>query len=77
LPVSRAAPIRSDTQHPDEQTNATSAAIKTACAATRRPAVSFRFIQDLLLLNHPDSISDADRAERRLFVMRFQQLTGQ
>jgi hypothetical protein len=36
-------------------------------AAIRRPAGQFSiFIQDLLLLNHPDSISDADRAERRL-----------
>ncbi len=28
------------------------------------------------LLKDPDSIGDAERAERRLFVMRFQQLTG-
>ena len=70
--------IRSDTQHPDEQDERyIRSAIKTA--KRRNPATSgsvFDFIQDLLLLNHPDSISDADRAERRLFVMRFQQLTG-
>ncbi len=36
----------------------------------------FDFIQDVLLLNDPDSISRDERAERRLFVMRFQQLTG-
>src|SRR6185369_15762551 len=70
--------IRSDTQHPDEQDERyIRNAIKTA--KRRNPATSgsvFDFIQDLLLLNHPDSISDADRAERRLFVMRFQQLTG-
>ena len=70
--------IRSDTQHPDEQDERyIRSAIKTA--KRRNPATSgsvFDFIQDLLLLNDPDSISDADRAERRLFVMRFQQLTG-
>ena len=70
--------IRSDTQHPDEQDERyIRNAIKTA--KRRNPATSgsvFDFIQDLLLLQDPDSISDADRAERRLFVMRFQQLTG-
>ena len=70
--------IRSDTQHPDEQDERyIRSAIKTA--KRRNPATSgsvFDFIQDLLLLKDPDSISDADRAERRLFVMRFQQLTG-
>ena len=70
--------IRTDTQHPDEQDERyIRSAIKTA--KRRNPATSgsvFDFIQDLLLLKDPDSISEADRAERRLFVMRFQQLTG-
>jgi len=70
--------IRTDTEHPDEQDERyIRVAIKTA--KRRNPATSgsvFDFIQDLLLLKDPDSISDADRAERRLFVMRFQQLTG-
>ncbi len=70
--------IRIDTRHPDEQDERyIRNAIKTA--KRRNPATSgsvFDFIQDLLLLKDPDSISDADRAERRLFVMRFQQLTG-
>ena len=70
--------IRSDTQHPDEQDERyIRSAIKSA--KRRNPATSgsvFDFIQDLLLLKDPDSIGDADRAERRLFVMRFQQLTG-
>jgi (1->4)-alpha-D-glucan 1-alpha-D-glucosylmutase len=70
--------IRSDTRHPDEQDERyIRASIKTA--KRRNPATSgsvFEFIQDLLLLKDPDSIGDADRAERRLFVMRFQQLTG-
>jgi (1->4)-alpha-D-glucan 1-alpha-D-glucosylmutase len=69
---------RTDTQHPDEQDERyIRAAIKTA--KRRNPATSgsvFDFIQDLLLLKDPDSIGEADRAERRLFVMRFQQLTG-
>jgi len=70
--------IRTDTQHPDEQDERNiRSAIKTA--KRRNPATSgsvFDFIQDLLLLKDPDSIGEADRAERRLFVMRFQQLTG-
>src|SRR5260370_40278742 len=36
----------------------------------------FDFVQSVLLLEHPDGIDDAERAERRLFVMRFQQFTG-
>jgi (1->4)-alpha-D-glucan 1-alpha-D-glucosylmutase len=70
--------IRTDTRHPDEQDDRhIRGAIKAA--KRRNPATSgsvFDFIQDLLLLKDPESISDADRAERRLFVMRFQQLTG-
>src|SRR6202023_3695865 len=63
---------------PDEQDERY---IRTAIrnAKRRNPATSasvFDFIQDLLLLKDPDSIGEADRAERRLFVMRFQQLTG-
>ena len=70
--------IRADTQHPDEQDERyIRSAIKTA--KRRNPATSasvFDFIQDLLLLKDPDSIGEPERAERRLFVMRFQQLTG-
>ncbi len=70
--------IRTDTQHPDEQDDRyIRAAIKTA--KRRNPATSasvFDFIQDLLLLKDPDRIGDPERAERRLFVMRFQQITG-
>jgi len=70
--------IRTDTQHPDEQDERN---IRIAIKAARRrnPATSgsvFDFIQDLLMLKDPESIGDNDRAERRLFVMRFQQLTG-
>ena len=70
--------IQSDTRHPDEQDDRNiRGAIKAA--KRRNPATSasvFDFIQDLLLLKDPDSIGDTDRAARRLFVMRFQQLTG-
>jgi (1->4)-alpha-D-glucan 1-alpha-D-glucosylmutase len=70
--------IRTDTKHPDEQDERY---IRSAIKAAKRrnPATSgsvFDFIQDLLLLKDPDSLSDAYRTERRLFVMRFQQLTG-
>ena len=70
--------IRIDTQRPDDQDERyIRAAIKIA--KRRNPATSgsvFDFIQNLLLLKDPDSIGDAERAERRMFVMRFQQLTG-
>jgi (1->4)-alpha-D-glucan 1-alpha-D-glucosylmutase len=70
--------IHLDTRQPDEQDERY---IRSAIriAKRRNPATSesvFDFIQDLLLLKDPSSIGDADRAERRLFVMRFQQLTG-
>jgi (1->4)-alpha-D-glucan 1-alpha-D-glucosylmutase len=70
--------IQIDTKHPDEQDDRN---IRIAIKAARRrnPATSgsvFDFIQDLLLLKDPDSIGEPERAERRLFVMRFQQLTG-
>lgn len=48
-------------------------------AKTRNPAIDesvFDAIGSLLLLHHPDPVTDDQRAERRLFVMRFQQLTG-
>jgi (1->4)-alpha-D-glucan 1-alpha-D-glucosylmutase len=43
------------------------------------PAISesvFDFIQNVLLLEHPDGLNDSQRAERQLFVMRFQQLSA-
>jgi len=48
-------------------------------AKRRNPATSpsiFDFIGSLLLLEDPDGLDEAQRAERRDFVMRFQQLTG-
>lgn len=48
-------------------------------AKRRNPAISesiFDFIRGMVLLEDPAGLTDAQRAERRLFVMRFQQLTG-
>lgn len=48
-------------------------------AIQRNPAISpsiFEFIGSLLLLENPDGLSGEQTAERRNFVMRFQQLTG-
>jgi (1->4)-alpha-D-glucan 1-alpha-D-glucosylmutase len=39
-------------------------------------ATIFDFIGGVLLLDDPDGIGDAERASRRDFVMKFQQLTG-
>jgi (1->4)-alpha-D-glucan 1-alpha-D-glucosylmutase len=36
----------------------------------------FDFIQSVLLLEHPEGLDEAQRAERHLFTMRFQQLTA-
>jgi (1->4)-alpha-D-glucan 1-alpha-D-glucosylmutase len=52
-------------------------AIRDAKRRNRATSESvFDFIADLLLLRDPEGISDADRAERREFVLRLQQLTG-
>jgi (1->4)-alpha-D-glucan 1-alpha-D-glucosylmutase len=48
-------------------------------ASQRNPAISrslFDFIGSLLLLNDPEGLSEEQIAERRNFVLRFQQLTG-
>jgi (1->4)-alpha-D-glucan 1-alpha-D-glucosylmutase len=70
--------IRDGSLRPDEEDQRY---IERAIGAAKRrnPAVSesvFDFMQSVLLLKDPDGISDTERAERRLFVMRFQQLTG-
>jgi (1->4)-alpha-D-glucan 1-alpha-D-glucosylmutase len=57
------------------------ARIKTALRNARRrnPGISetlFEFLGSILLLEDPEGLSDEQRAERRQFVMRFQQLTG-
>jgi (1->4)-alpha-D-glucan 1-alpha-D-glucosylmutase len=48
-------------------------------AKLRNPAISesvFDFIQSVLLLERPNGIDDAQRAERQMFTMRFQQLSA-
>jgi (1->4)-alpha-D-glucan 1-alpha-D-glucosylmutase len=48
-------------------------------AKLRNPAISesvFDFIQSVLLLEHPSGVDDAQRAEQKLFAMRFQQLSA-
>jgi (1->4)-alpha-D-glucan 1-alpha-D-glucosylmutase len=48
-------------------------------AKLRNPAISesvFNFIQSVLLLEHPDSVGDVQRAEWKMFAMRFQQLSS-
>lgn len=48
-------------------------------AKRRNPAISesvFDFIQQLLLLEHTEGCDDAQRHERRMFTMRFQQLSA-
>lgn len=45
----------------------------------RNPGLSpsfFDFIASVLLLQHPDGISDEDRGQREQFVLKFQQITG-
>ena len=50
-----------------------------ARARQRNPSLSpavFDFLRDVLLLNYPESFSEADRAEQRRFVGKFQQVTA-
>jgi len=70
--------IREDGSHPDDE-DERHIRYAVRSAKRRNPAVSesvFNFIENVLLLKDPEGISEADRSERRLFVMRFQQLTG-
>jgi hypothetical protein len=50
-----------------------------ASAGRRNPTVNvsvFDFVRDALLLRYPAAADAEERAERRLFAMRFQQITG-
>jgi (1->4)-alpha-D-glucan 1-alpha-D-glucosylmutase len=61
----------------DEDRHYMLSALRTA--KRRNPAMSesiFDFVASVLLLQDPEGISEADRATRRDFVMRFQQITG-
>ncbi len=53
--------------------------LATRLAAVRNPLVSrwlFYFIRDMLLLEAPESFTEADRAEQRQFAGKFQQVTA-
>ncbi len=70
--------IRDSGPHPDDEDERH---IRYAVRSAKRhnPAISesvFNFIESVLLLQGPEGLSEADRSDRRLFVMRFQQLTG-
>jgi (1->4)-alpha-D-glucan 1-alpha-D-glucosylmutase len=61
----------------DEDRRYILSALRTA--KRRNPAMSesiFDFIASVLLLQDPDGLGEAECAERRDFVMRFQQITG-
>jgi (1->4)-alpha-D-glucan 1-alpha-D-glucosylmutase len=70
--------IRSDQKEVDPE-DRREIAIAIREAKRRNPAISesvFDFIQSVLLLEHPDGLDDAQRAERHTFAMRFQQLSA-
>jgi (1->4)-alpha-D-glucan 1-alpha-D-glucosylmutase len=53
--------------------------LATRRAINRNPLMSrrvFRFIRDILLLEFPESFSEADRADQRRFAGKFQQVTA-
>ena len=70
--------IRDSGPHPDDEDDR-HIRYAVRSAKRRNPAISesvFNFIESVLLLQDPEGLSEADRSDRRLFVMRFQQLTG-
>jgi (1->4)-alpha-D-glucan 1-alpha-D-glucosylmutase len=77
FPVYRTYIVESQSEPDAEDRRHVESAIKQAKA--RNPATSesvFDAIGSLLLLRDPEEITEEQRAERRLFVMRFQQLTA-
>lgn len=70
--------IRDDGSHPDDE-DERHIRYAVRSAKRRNPAFSesvFNFIENVLLLKDPEGLGEGDRSERRLFAMRFQQLTG-
>jgi (1->4)-alpha-D-glucan 1-alpha-D-glucosylmutase len=68
--------ITGDELHPDDRLYVQQAVV---WAQRRNPAVSheqFAFVRDMLLLKYPASASEAERAEQRHFVGKFQQVTA-
>ena len=70
--------IREDDKQPDpEDQRQIRASIREA--KRRNPAISesvFDFIESVLLLQHPEGLDDLQKAERRHFIMSFQQLSA-
>lgn len=68
--------IVSDAIHPDDRRYVLQAVTR---AQRKNPAVSrelFEFVRDMLLLHYPTSADEAERAEQRRFVGKFQQVTA-
>jgi (1->4)-alpha-D-glucan 1-alpha-D-glucosylmutase len=62
--------------HPRDRTYVRAA---VARAKRKNPAISeslFDFVRDMILLKYPEGATDADRAEQRRFVGKFQQVTA-
>jgi (1->4)-alpha-D-glucan 1-alpha-D-glucosylmutase len=70
--------IRDSRQYPDDEDERhIRYAVRFAKRHNRAISESvFNFIENVLLLKDPEGLSEADQSERRLFAMRFQQLTG-
>ncbi|MBV9769735.1 MAG: malto-oligosyltrehalose synthase, partial [Bryobacterales bacterium] len=70
--------VRSDQSEVDSQ-DRRQVNIAIREAKLRNPAISesvFDFIQSVLLLEHPSGVDEAQRAKRKMFTMRFQQLSS-
>jgi (1->4)-alpha-D-glucan 1-alpha-D-glucosylmutase len=68
--------IVSEAIHPDDRRDVEQA---VARAQRKNPAVSrelFAFVRDMLLLRYPPSSDEAEQAEQRRFVGKFQQVTA-
>jgi (1->4)-alpha-D-glucan 1-alpha-D-glucosylmutase len=77
FPVYRTYIAHDDTEVSLQDTSHVRAAIH--CAQRRNPAIdtsAFAFLADLLLMKDPDGLDDHQRATRRDFILRFQQITG-
>jgi (1->4)-alpha-D-glucan 1-alpha-D-glucosylmutase len=61
---------------PADERHVTSAIVQAKRRSQTISWSAFDFLEDVLLMRHPEGTTDAQRAERRDFVMRFQELTG-
>ncbi|HEY0707327.1 MAG TPA: malto-oligosyltrehalose synthase [Polyangia bacterium] len=77
FPVYRTYIGQDDTEVSLQDTTHVRAAIH--CAQKRNPAINesaFAFLADLLLMKDPEGLDEQQRAARRDFILRFQQITG-